>query len=367
MTKRELTYLIALQKLPNIGDTTIKKLIDRIGSAEAVYTEKKTNLLKIDGIGLHKIKEIGNSSFLDVAQKEIAFFEKEDIKALDYKHPAYPLLLKHCIDGPSVLFTRGNIDLKNKKIISIVGTRKVTKQGVAFCEELIKELAVLKPIIVSGFAYGTDICAHKAAIKNNLQTIACLAHGLNQIYPKPHAKYVNEVEKNGGFVTDFLTTSSFDRNNFLKRNRIIAGMSEASIVIESAPKGGSLVTADIANSYNREVFAVPGRPTDSMSRGCINLIKKNQARPITEAADLIYHLGWDLEEKSEKNVQTQLFIDLNAEEQNVVDCLKKENKQHIDELAVNSSIPSYKLASLLLDLEMKGVLRPLPGKLFELI
>lgn len=367
MTKRELTYLIALQKLPYIGDTTIKKLIDRLGSAEAVYTENKTKLLKIDGIGLHKIKEIGNPSFLDEAEKEIVFFEKEEITALDYKHPSYPSLLKHCIDGPSVLFTRGNIDLKNKKIISIVGTRKVTTQGIAFCEELIQELAVLNPVIVSGFAYGTDICAHKAALKNNLQTIACLAHGLNQIYPKPHAKYVAEVEKNGGFVTDFLTTSDFDRNNFLKRNRIIAGMSEATIVIESAPKGGSLVTADIANSYSREVFAVPGRPSDRMSEGCINLLKRNEARPITSAADLIYHLGWDLEKENKKTVQTQMFVDLTDDEQSIIDALQKENKQHIDDLALNTSIPTYKLASLLLEIEMKGLIRPLPGKLFEVI
>lgn len=367
MNKQELIYLIALQKLPHIGDTTIKKLIDRLGSAEAVYTEKKSNLLKIDGIGLHKIKEIGSASFLDIAQREIAFLEKENIQALDYKHADYPSLLKHCIDGPSVLFTRGNIDLKNKKIISIVGTRKITTQGIAFCEELIEELSVLNPVIVSGFAYGTDICAHKAALKNNLQTIACLAHGLNQIYPKPHAKYMKGVEANGGFVTDFLTTSDFDRNNFLKRNRIIAGMSEATIVIESATKGGSLVTADIANSYNREVFAVPGRPSDKMSEGCINLLKRNQARPITIAADLIFHLGWDLEKENEKSVQTQLFIDLSDDEQSIIDALQKENKQHIDDLALNTSIPTYKLASLLLEIEMKGLIRPLPGKLFEVI
>ncbi len=367
MNKKELTYLIALQKLPYIGDATIKKLIDRIGSAEAVFTEKKSNLLKIDGIGLHKIKEIGNASFYDEAEKEIQFLEQEDIQAIDYTHQDYPSLLKHCIDGPSVLFARGNIDLKNKKIISIVGTRRVTTQGIAFCEELVSELAVLNPIIVSGFAYGTDICAHKSAMKNNLQTIACLAHGLNQIYPKPHAKYMKDVEKNGGFITDFLTTSDFDRNNFLKRNRIIAGMSEATIVIESAPKGGSLVTADIANSYSREVFAVPGRPSDSMSKGCLNLIKKNQARPITGAADLIYHLGWDLEEETDKALQTQLFVNFTEDEENIVNSLKTENKQHIDELAIKTSIPSYKLASLLLDLEMKGVIRPLPGKIFEVV
>lgn len=187
-----------------------------------------------------------------------------------------------------ILFKKGNIDLKDRKIISIVGTRSVTSYGTAFCEKLIEDLAPLDPIIVSGFAYGVDICAQKTAVKHNLQNIGCLAHGLNQIYPKVHSKYVADVEKNGGFVTEFWSTSNPDRENFLKRNRIIAGMSEATIVVESAEKGGSLVTADIANSYDRDVFAVPGRAQDKFSSGCNNLIKQQKAHMITSAADLIY-------------------------------------------------------------------------------
>lgn len=365
LSENELLYRIALQKLPNLGDASAKKLIDRVGSAEAIFKEKKATLLKIDGIGLHKLKYLQDASYLDEAEKEIHFIQSNQIEVLSFDDKNYPTLLKHCLDGPILLFTRGNIDLKNKKIISIVGTRKITSYGMSFCEQLISDLAVLNPVIISGFAYGADITAQKAAMKNKLQNIGCLAHGLDQIYPKSHKKYVNEVEQNGGFITDFCSGDAFDRNNFLKRNRIIAGISEATIVIESAEKGGSLVTADIANSYNREVFAVPGRSTDKLSLGCNNLIKKHQAKLITSAADLIYHLNWDIESKPAQ--QTQLFIDLDKDEQKIADKLREVGKCELDDLSLHTNIPTYKLASLLLNLELKGMIKPLPGKQFELI
>ncbi|GGE08536.1 DNA-processing protein DprA [Psychroflexus salis] len=366
LSETELLYRIALQKLPNLGDASAKKLIDRIGSAEAIFKQKENSLLKIDGIGLHKIKYLNDSSYLDEAEKELHYIQtnKIDVSTFDEKE-GYPSLLKHCLDGPILLFKRGNIDIQNKKIISIVGTRKITSYGMQFCKQLIADLAVLNPVIVSGFAYGVDITAQKAAIEHNLQTIGCLAHGLDQLYPKAHAKYAPDIEKNGGFITDFCSDDSFDRNNFLKRNRIIAGISEATIVIESADKGGSLVTADIANSYNREVFAVPGRTTDKLSLGCNNLIKKHQAKLITSAADLIYHLNWDIEAKPVQ--QTQLFVELNETEQKIADKLQEVGKCELDQLSLHTEIPTYQLASLLLNLELKGVVKPLPGKQFELI
>lgn len=365
LSEVELIHRIALQNLPHLGDATAKKLIEKLGSAEAIFNAKKKELLAITGIGLHKIQHLGDASYLDEAEKEYNFTKTNQIEILCFDAVNYPPLLKHCIDSPIVLFTRGNIDLKNKKIISVVGTRKITSYGIQFCEQLIADLAVLNPVIVSGFAYGADITAQKAAIDNNLQTIGCLAHGLNQIYPKVHAKYVVDVEKNGGFVTDFTSCDTFDRNNFLKRNRIIAGLSEATIVIESAEKGGSLVTADIANSYNREVFAVPGRCTDKLSIGCNNLIKKNQAKLVTCAADIVYHLGWDVEQNTAR--QTQLFVELTTEEQILVDKLSQIGKCELDELSLQTQLPTYQLASLLLNLELKGVVRPLPGKQFEYI
>jgi DNA processing protein len=367
MKENDLIYVLALQNVAKIGDVTAKKLIAHCGSAEAVLKEKKSNLLKIDGIGTSILSELFNTNHIEAAEQELDFIKAEGIKANYFTSEAYPENLKHCVDSPILLFQSGNINLNNKHIISIVGTRKITTSGIAFCEKLVKELAIYNPIIVSGFAYGTDITAQKAAIKNKLQNIGCLAHGLNQIYPKAHKKYVAEVENHGGFFTDFWSTAVFNRNNFLKRNRIIAGISQATIVIESAEKGGSLVTADIANSYNRDVFAVPGRTTDSQSIGCNNLIKQQKAFLLSTPLDVPYLLNWELENKQKPSIQKQLFVEFTTEEKQVYDFLKANEKQTLDEIAISCNLPTYKLASLLLTMELKGVIRPLPGKLFEII
>jgi DNA processing protein len=371
MTEAQLIFTLALQHVPKIGATTAKKLIAHCGSAEAVLKEKKGNLLKIDGIGTVTIEGLFGKHHLKAAENELQFIKENGIGYAYFSDDKYPERLKHCIDSPILLFNSGHINLENKRLISIVGARKITTNGIAFCEKLVEELAVYNPVIVSGFAYGTDITAHKAALKHNLQTVACLAHGLNQIYPKVHKKYMGDVEKNGGFFTDFWSTDVFDRNNFLKRNRIIAGLTEATIVIESAEKGGSLVTADIANSYNRDVFAVPGRTTDIQSIGWNNLIKANKAHLLSHPLDVPYILNWELEASTSasinKTVQKQLFIELDPEEKIIYNYLNENNKQMLDTIAINCKMPIYKLASLLLNMELKGVVRPLPGKLFEVI
>lgn len=367
LSKNELRYTLALQRVPNLGDTTAKKLLQKVGSAEGIFREKKSNLLKINGVGSYKLKKLSEKIQLDEADEEIRFIEENKLEWCYFQDKLYPERLKHCIDGPILFFQKGKIDLQKNKIISVVGTRKITTYGKAFCEKLIDELSPLNPVIISGFAYGVDITAHKAAIDAGLQTVACLAHGLNQIYPKTHKKYKEKVMEHGGFISEFWSTDAFDRNNFLKRNRIIAGISQATIVIESAAKGGSLVTADIANSYNRDVFALPGRATDLQSQGCNNLIKSQQANLITNAADLIYMLGWELEEKNNKPQQTQLFVELSEEEKLVFNSLNETGKEQLDKIAITCNIPTYKLASLLLSMELKGVVRPLPGKMFELI
>lgn len=366
MNSDDLLYAMALQHIPNLGDTTAKKLIRKFENPENIFKEKRSSLLKIDGIGHFRIRELDQPGHLRAAEEELRFIEKNNIKVDYFQDEEYPEKLKHCIDGPILLFSRGNIDLKKKKIISVVGTRKISAHGIDFCEKLIEDVAVLDPVIISGFAYGTDITAQKAALNNNLQTIGCLAHGLNQIYPKSHKKYMNGIEENGGFFTDFWSTDDFDRNNFLKRNRIIAGLSEATVVIESAEKGGALVTADIANSYDREVFAVPGRPTDKSSLGCNNLIKAQRAHVLTSAADLVYILNWEIGEK-EKPVQKQLFVELEADEQKLYEFLSASGKTELDHLALNCKFPTFKTASLLLNMELKGAVRPLPGKMFEVI
>lgn len=367
MTDDELLPILALQKAPKIGDATAKRLIAHCGSATEVFNTKKAQLSKLDGIGTLTLKDLHLKDHFAAAESELRFIRDHGIDYSYFTDPDYPERLKHCIDGPILLFQSGNIDLSNSRVISIVGTRKVTTYGASFCERLIEELSPLNPIIVSGFAYGVDITAHRAAIKYGLQTIGCLAHGLDQIYPKSHKKYVSEVENNGGFYTDFWSSDAFDRTNFLKRNRIIAGISQATIVIESAEKGGSLVTADIANSYNREVFAVPGRVTDSFSTGCNNLIKYQKAHVLTSAADLIYMLGWELKEKERPAVQKQLFVELSDTEKVIYRFLKENGKELLDIIALESGLALPRVTSTLLSMELKGVVRPLPGKLFELV
>jgi DNA processing protein len=367
MSDHEFIYTLALQNVPKIGDITAKKLIQHCGSAEAVLKEKKHNLLKIDGIGSIVIADVFNPMHLEAATKEWQFVKDNDITPLYFMDANYPEKLKHCIDSPIVLFQAGKINTHKQRMISIVGTRKITTSGIAFCEQLVEQLAVFNPVIVSGFAYGTDITAQKAALKHNLQTIGCLAHGLNQVYPKTHKKYVAEVEKNGGFLTEFWSTSNPDRENFLKRNRIIAGLSEATIVIESAERGGSLVTADIANVYNRDVFAVPGRVTDSQSMGCNNLIKQQKANLLSTPMDVPYILNWQLENDKKPAIQKQLFVELDDQEKAIYNYLKVNDKQLLDIIALECDMPIFKVAGVLLNMELKGVIRPLPGKLFELI
>jgi DNA processing protein len=317
------------------------------------------------------IKNLKDKTVLKKAEEEVGFIQNEKIDCLYYKDYNYPDRLKHCIDGPIVLFASGNLDFQNRRMISIVGTRQITSYGTEFCKKLIEDLAVFNPIIVSGFAYGVDIVAHQAAMENNLQTVGVLAHGLNQIYPKTHKKYVAKMEQNGGFLTEFWSSSNPDKENFVRRNRIVAGMSEATIVIESAEKGGSLITANLANDYNRDVFAVPGRTTDKLSQGCNDLIKTQRANLLTSAADLAYILNWELEQSTTSNngktIQKQLFVSLDNDEQKIYDYLQKNGKQLLDVIALDCDFPIFKISSILLNMELKGVIRPLPGKLFEAI
>ena len=318
MTEPEIIAALRLQSIPNIGDITAKKLIAHCGSPNAVFEDKLQHLLKIDGIGKQTLKGLHDKIYLEEAHKECEFVSKEGIKVSYFMDDDYPFQLKHCVDGPILLFQRGNIDLKHQKVISVVGTRNVTNYGVSFCLEFIEEIAPLNPVIVSGLAYGVDITIQKAAMDKGLQTIACLAHGLNQIYPKAHEKYRSRIESNGGFFSEFWSTSKPDRENFLKRNRIIAGLSEATIVIESAEKGGSLVTADLANGYSREVLPGTAKTTDKLSKDCNDLIKQQKAQMLTSAAELVYLLNWQLEEKKDGQVvQKQLFVELDATEQSI--------------------------------------------------
>ncbi|CAM1358032.1 DNA protecting protein DprA [Tenacibaculum soleae] len=366
MKSEKLVAILRLKATKNIGDILAKKLITATGSVEQVFKESANTLQKINGIGTHVIKHLLDTTNLKRAEEELKYIQKKKLQFSYFLEDDYPINLKNCIDAPILFFKDGTINLNSQKIISIVGTRNITSYGRDFCNQLIENLAAYNPIIISGFAYGIDICAHKAAIKNNLQTVGVLAHGFEQIYPKVHKKYINDVNKNGGFITEFYHNEQPLRENFLKRNRIVAGISKATIILESAEKGGSLVTADIANSYNRDVFALPGKTTDMYSKGCNKLIKNNQAHLLTSATDIVKMLNWDLKQPKNQPLQQQLFVDLNNVEQKIYDYLQQNGKQLLDVIALDCEIPTYKLASILLQMELKGVVKPLPGKLFTI-
>ena len=367
MLEEDLLYVLALQHVKGIGDINAKKLIAHCGTAKNVFKEKRNLLEKINGIGTFTIRHLSDVQNLKDAEIELKYIQKNKIKTSYFLENSYPEKLKHCVDGPILIFKKGNIEIENQPIISIVGTRKITSYGRNFCEQLINEIKAYHPIIVSGFAYGVDICAHKSAIKNKLQTIGVLAHGFEDVYPKAHEKYTIDIENNGGFITDFWHNETPLRENFLKRNRIVAGISDATIIIESAEKGGSLVTADIANSYNRDVFAVPGRSSDRQSKGCNNLIKNHKASMLTSSQDLIEFLNWDVKKSPTKSIQKQLFIELDEQEQKIVDFLVENGKVLLDGSAINCNFPIHKTTSILFNLEMKGVVKPLPGKIYEAI
>jgi DNA processing protein len=366
LEEEKLLAVLRLQKSKAIGDILAKKLIVTVGDVAQIFKEKSATLQKINGIGNHAIKHLFDCKNILLAEQELTYIKKNNIQYSYFLEDDYPHNLQNCIDSPILLFKDGNINLKNDKIISIVGTRNMSSYGRDFCNKLIEDLAEYNPIIVSGFAYGVDICAHKAAVKNNLQTIAVLAHGFEQIYPKVHKKHINQLNENGGFLTEFWSEEDPLRENFLKRNRIVAGISKATIIIESAVKGGSLVTADIANSYDKDVFAVPGRTTDIYSKGCNNLIKNNQANVLTSSKDIVKMLNWDLNEKL-KTIQKQLFLELNENEQKIYDLLHEKGQQLLDVISLECNIPIYQLSSILLQMELKGITKPLPGKMFELI
>ena len=367
MNKEELKYQIAITLLEGIGSIGAKKLIAYCGGAEAVFKEKKAALLKIPNIGEKAAKTIIKSNVFAEAEQEIEYIQKNNIQPHFYLNKSYPQRLLHCEDGPIVLYTKGDLDLNTQKVISIVGTRKATVKGKAFTEKLVEEIALHNPIIVSGLAYGIDICAHKAALKNDLQTIGILACGLNEIYPKAHFSTAEKMLENGGIASDYRSGTKLFPKQFAERNRIVAGMADAIIVIESSEKGGSLITADLGNGYNRDVFAVPGRPDDSQSVGCNRLIKQNKAALIESAKDIEYIMGWEKSSQKPKLNQASLFVDLSKEEQIIFDNLDHSLSQSLDSISLEVKMPVSKTTALLLSIEFKGLIRSLPGKMYQRI
>ena len=302
--------------------------------------------------------------------RNLTFCEKNHIRCLTLNDEGYPSRLRECDDAPLALFYRGNADLNTLHIINIVGTRHATPYGQDICTRFLADLSVLCPnaLIVSGLAYGIDIHAHRAALQNHFKTIGVLAHGLDRIYPAEHRKTAVSMLEQGGLLTEFTSGTNPDRQNFVKRNRIVAGMSDATVVIESAAKGGALITAELAESYHRDCFAFPGRCNDEYSIGCNNLIRKNQAVLITSAEDLVKAMGWESSPKTEKTVQRELFPDLSEEEERIVKRLGKMSEGlQINTLVIDTNIPVNRMSALLFELEMKGVIRALAGGVYRLI
>ncbi|NJO92884.1 MAG: DNA-protecting protein DprA [Chloroflexia bacterium] len=365
MQNIEKKYQIALSFINGIGSINAKKLLAYVGSPEAVFKEKKQNLIKIPGIGEKVANEVFNKEILEKTEGELNFIEKHKISTFFYTDKEYPNRLKQFEDSPIILYFKGQSNLNQQKIISIVGTRKATHEGLENCKKLIEKLSSKghKLLIVSGLAYGIDIHAHKVALKNEQQTIAVLGHGLNMIYPSAHKNIAKEIIKQGGLLSELPSSAVLDPAHFVKRNRIIAGLADATVVVESI-KGGSLITAKIANDYNKDVFAFPGRVNDKYSEGCNFLIKTNQASLIEDADDIEYIMGWTPPEKG-KVVQSQLFVELNEDEKNIVNILKENGKTAIDIISLHAKMPVSKVSTILLKLEFAGIVLSFPGKIYS--
>jgi len=363
----ELLYQLLLTLIPNIGPVQAKILLNHY-DVQDIFKAKKSALEKLEGIGTIRAESI--KSFIDfsIAEQEIAFIEKYRIKPLFITHKDYPKRLLNCYDSPTLLYYKGETDLNREKVIAIIGTRNHTEYGKQITEKLIEELREQNTAVISGLAYGIDAIAHKAALKNNLLTVGVLGHGLDQVYPAQHTGLAKEMLKaGGGLLTEFRSKSKPDKHNFPIRNRIVAGISDATIVVETGIKGGSMITAELANNYNKDVFAFPGKVTDTKSAGCNYLIKNNKAVLLTDAQELIELMGW--EEKSQKSKvrsQRELFIELSNDEKIIIEILKEKNSVHIDEINLKSGLSSSSVAAAILGLELQNVVLSLPGKLYQI-
>src|SRR5215203_5746586 len=364
---QELLYQLALTLVPNIGDVQAKVLLQYFGNASSVFKAKLTELEKIDGIGTIRARSIKQFNDFSLAEAELKFVEKYKIKTLFLTDDDYPQRLLNCYDSPTFLFYKGTADLNNSKIICIVGTRNYTDYGKQFTEDLVKGLSDQQILIISGLAIGIDAFAHKAALKNGLPTIGVVGHGLDKIYPSVNTGLAKDmVKQGGGLLSEFFSGTKPDKHNFPLRNRIVAGLCDATVIVETNIKGGSMITAKLADAYNRDVFAVPGRTTDSKSSGCNYLIKNNKAILLTDADDLLDVMGWK-EKRHKPKKQKELFIELSPDEKQVVQLLQEKETVHIDEINLRSGLTSSTVAAAILNLELQGVVSSMPGKMYKLV
>lgn len=366
--KEEIFYLLGLYHVEGIGDILARKLLQHFGSARDLFQASAKELKCIEGIDQSRINGIKRGFDTKTVEKEIRFMERNDITAHSILSAGYPARLREISDAPCLLFTKGNIDLNRKRPVAIVGSRRNTLQGKHFTEELIQSLQSRDIFVISGLAYGIDIIAHRAALAAGLPTLAVLAHGLDQVYPVAHRHTLEQMLQNGGILSEYPSGTELKKQNFPSRNRIVAGISEATIVIETDIKGGAMITAKLALNYNREVFALPGRYNDPRSGGCNYLIQTNIAQLITKGEDVAQFMNW-LEEgiKVPAGIQPKLFETFSAEEQSLLHLVRNKEGIHIDELQIKSGLNNSSLANLLLQLEFMNAIIPLPGKRYKLI
>lgn len=364
--KSEVLYQIGLTLIEGIGDVHAKGLLAYCGSPEQVFRQKKDHLVRIPGIGEHLARSISSSAkVLKRAEKEIAFIEKYQIDTLFYTDNRYPNRLRSCTDSPILLYYKGRADLNAEKIIAVVGTRRPSDYGIEKTQDFVSALKDTGAIILSGMAYGIDIVAHRAALENDLATVGVVAHGLDRIYPSTHDKVAKKMLRNGGLLTDFMSETNPDAVNFPKRNRIVAGLCDALVVMESTRKGGSLITATIANSYNRDVFAYPGRAGDQLAEGTNGLIKRNRAALIESAEDLLDAMQWqEPGVKKGNNKQIPLLLALSDDERAIMHLFEQRDAIHIDEICQTLQLPVSKVSTLLLQLEFSNLIKSKPGKMY---
>ncbi len=361
-------HQLALTYLKNIGPTLAKSLIAQFGSAEKVFEATPAKLLKIQGIGDKTVKQLNFKEALLQAEKELKFVEKNNIQILFYADSAYPKRLKNCHDSPILLYYKGNADLNTQRIISIVGTRNATEYGKNLCRQLIEELQKLNILVVSGLALGIDGAVHKECLKYHTKTVGVLGHGLDKLYPSQNRLIAEKMVDCGGLLSEYPSGTMPDRENFPQRNRIVAGIADAIVVVEASVKGGALITAEIANSYNRDVFAFPGRIGDEFSEGCNFLIRNNKAALLSCVADLGYVLGWE-NNIEVKRTQKQLILPLGltVEEELIFETIRLNNSPlPIDDLTIKTKLTTSQLAMNLLNMEMQGIIKALPGKIYTI-
>lgn len=359
MEKEDLHYKIALTLLHGIGPRKAGILISKLGGVEAVFAEKLSVIQGETGISKELLKNINRENALREAEKQLTFISKNNINTHFYLDSNYPRRLRQCSDAPYLLYSKGSFDPNPSKAVAIVGTRNATDYGKSICEELIQNFVGNNIQVVSGMAYGIDICAHQACVRNDISTVGVLGHGLDRIYPSVHRKTAEQMFEKGGLLTEFLPGTKPDKENFPMRNRIVAGMTDATIVVESKVSGGSLITAELAFDYNKDVFAFPGNVGQIYSEGCNKLIQQNKAHLITNGKEFLRFMSWEMSSPN-KVVQASIFQDLNPEEQQILDGLDG-SVEHIDVLAMRLKKPVSVISVLLLTMELKGLLKSYPG------